>query len=185
MATVAAVAALALVLLFSRAMYQDVTGNLLTGYWLPDWSQHLITASSFSVAGNLPPQNPIMSGTPLYYPFIPDFASAMLMRLGLSAGTSLWLPQVVLGVAVVVLVVSLAERLGARRSVGVLAVLICFIGGGIGFAGTLQDACTARGDTTQQCSLGYVVTHPLQGVGITAATVRGDPRRHRRSAAHL
>jgi len=39
------------------------------------------------------------------------------MRLGLGAGPSLWLPQVILGLVLVLLVVSLAERLGARMSV--------------------------------------------------------------------
>ena len=175
MAIIAAIAALVSVLFLSRSMYQDAAGNLVTGYWIPDWSQHLITASSFSVAGNLPPQNPIMSGTPLYYPFIPDFTSAMLMRLGLTPGTSLWLPQAVLGVVLVVLVVSLAERLGARRSVGVLAVVICLLGGGLGFVGAFHDSCTTRGYSSSECSAGYVLSHPVEGVGITAATIGALP----------
>ena len=123
LAAIAAVALVVFALLFSRAMFQDAGGDLVTGYWIPDWAQHLITASSFSTAQNLPPQNPIMSGTPLYYPFLPDFTSGMLMRLGLGDGPALWLPQVILAVALVLLVVSLAERLGARRSAGVLAVI--------------------------------------------------------------
>ena len=175
LAGVAAVAAIVFALLFSRAMFQDGAGNLVTGYWIPDWAQHLITASSFSASQNFPPQNPIMSGTPLYYPFLPDFTSGMLMRLGLADGPSLWLPQVILAVALVVLVVSLAERLGARRSVGVLAVVICFLGGGLGFVGAFHDACTRAGYTSAECSAGYVVTHPVDGVGITAHTLYALP----------
>jgi hypothetical protein len=175
LAGIAALAAVVFVLLFSRAMYQDAAGDLVTGYWIPDWAQHLITASTFSTAQNFPPQNPIMSGTPLYYPFLPDFTSGMLMRLGLPAGPSLWLPQVILAVALVVLVVSLAERLGARRSVGVLAVVICFLGGGLGFVGAFHDACTDSGYPSSQCAAGYVITHPVTGLGITAGTLHALP----------
>jgi hypothetical protein len=175
LAGIAAGAAVVFAVLFSRAMYQDAAGDLVTGYWIPDWAQHLITASTFSTAQNFPPQNPIMSGTPLYYPFIPDFTSGMLMRLGLPAGPSLWLPQVILAVALVVLVVSLAERLGARRSVGVLAVVICFLGGGLGFVGAFHDACTDAGYASTQCTAGYVITHPITGLSITADTLHGLP----------
>ena len=175
LAAIAAVALVVFALLFSRAMYQDAAGDLVTGYWIPDWAQHLITASTFSTAQNFPPQNPLMSGTPLYYPFLPDFTSGMLMRLGLPAGPSLWLPQVILAVALVVLVVSLAERLGARRSVGVLAVVICFLGGGLGFVGAFHDACTDAGYASGQCTAGYVITHPVTGLGITARTLHALP----------
>jgi hypothetical protein len=175
LAVIAVVAAVAFALLLSRAMFQDAAGDLLTGYWIPDWGQHLITASSFSTAQNFPPQNPIMSGTPLYYPFLPDFTSGMLMRLGLGDGPSLWLPQVILAVVLVLLVVSLAERLGARMSVGVLAVLICLLGGGLGFVGALHDACTDAHYPSSECSAGYVITSPADGFGITAGTLHALP----------
>jgi len=175
LAAVAAVAAVAFALLFSRAMFQDAAGDLVTGYWIPDWGQHLITASSFSTAQNFLPQNPIMSGTPLFYPFLPDFTSGMLMRLGLAAGPSLWMPQVILAVVLVLLVVSFAERLGARMSVGVLAIIICFLGGGLGFVGALHDACTDAGSAAAECNAGYVVTHPGDGLAITAGTLRALP----------
>jgi hypothetical protein len=175
LAVIAVVAAVAFTLLLSRAMFQDAAGDLVTGYWIPDWGQHLITASSFSTAQNFPPQNPIMSGTPLYYPFLPDFTSGMLMRLGLGDGPSLWLPQVILAVVLVLLVVSLAERLGARMSVGVLTILICFLGGGLGFVGALHDACTDAHHTSAECSAGYVITNPADGIGITAGTLHALP----------
>lgn len=175
MAVVAAVAAVCFTLLFSRAMFQDAAGNLLTGYWIPDWAGHLITAQSFAAAQNLRLQDPLMSGTPLYYPFLPDFTSAMLMRLGFAAGPSLWVPQVVLGVALAVLVVSFAARLGLRRAAGVIAVVICFLGGGLGFVGALHDACTASGSAPAECSAGYVIGHPGAGAAVAAGTLRALP----------
>lgn len=174
-AAVAALAAICFALLFSRAMFQDPSGALVTGYWIPDWANHLITAASFSVSHNLPPQDPLMSGTPLYYPFLPDFTAAMLMRVGLGDGPSLWVPQVILGSALAVLTVAFAARLGARRSVGVVAVVICFLGGGLGFVGALHDACTSAGSTAQQCSAPYVISHPGEGLAVTAGTLRALP----------
>lgn len=175
MAALTAAAALCFSLLFSRAMFQDAAGSLMTGYWIPDWAGHLITAQSFATAQNLPPQDPLMSGTPLYYPFLPDFGSAMLMRLGLADGPSLWVPQVVLGIALVVLVVSFAARLRLRRAAGVVAVVICFLGGGLGFVGALHDACTASGSTPSHCSAAYVIGHPGEGAAVTAGTLRALP----------
>ncbi|MBV8445578.1 MAG: hypothetical protein JOZ92_06650, partial [Candidatus Dormibacteraeota bacterium] len=64
MAGVALVALVLAVLIYSRTVYQQ-NGSVLAGYetvWA-DWSQHLITASSFAVGGNIPPTNPLFSGT--------------------------------------------------------------------------------------------------------------------------
>ncbi len=175
MAAVTAVAAVCFGLLFSRAMFQDANGALVTGYWIPDWANHLITAASFSVSHNVPPQDPLMSGSPLYYPFLPDFTAAMLMRLGLGDGPSLWVPQVILGTTLVILTVGFAARLGAHRSVGVIAVVICFLGGGLGFIGALGDACSSAGSTAEQCSAAYVLSHPAEGLAVTAGTLRALP----------
>jgi hypothetical protein len=174
MAGVAVVAGFCFSLLFSRAMFQDAAGDLVTGYWIPDWAGHLITASSFSVSQNLG-QDPLMSGTPLYYPFLPDFTSAMLMRLGLGAGPALWAPQVVLAAVLALLVVSFAARLGAHRSVGVIAMVICFLGGGLGFVGAFQDACTSAGNPVAECTASYALTHPASGLAIAAGTLHGLP----------
>ena len=83
-------------------------GALFAGYqnvWA-DWSQHLTTQASFAVASNLPPQNPLFSGTSLLYPFLPDFHSASLVVLGVSPGAALAAPGALLAVAVALLACS-------------------------------------------------------------------------------
>lgn len=127
--------------LFGRALTQDGAGNLVAGYpavWA-DWAQHLTTASSFAVAGNFPPVNPLFSGTPLLYPFMPDFHSAELMVLGAGPGVALAVPGAVLAVVVALLLVCLAERLGSHPAVGGIAAAMTFLGGGLGFVGILKD----------------------------------------------
>jgi hypothetical protein len=163
-------------LIFAHTVFTD-TGGLEAGYptvWA-DWSQHLTTASSFALGGNIPPTNPLVSGTPLLYPFLPDFHAATLMALGLAPGLALAIPGGVLMLAVGVLVVALGRRLGLGTGAGVIALLICFIGGGLGFVGAFADACTSHGFTATQCTLQYVVSHPTTGVSIVGWTLHDLP----------
>ena len=79
--------------IFAHTVYSDA-GGLEAGYptvWA-DWSQHLTTAASFASGGNIPPVNPLFSGTTLLYPFLPDFHAATLMTLGLAPGLALAIP---------------------------------------------------------------------------------------------
>jgi hypothetical protein len=166
----------AVVAIFAHTVYTD-SGGLEAGYptvWA-DWSQHLSTAASFATGANIPPVNPLLSGTTLLYPFLPDFHAATLMTLGLAPGLALAIPGAVLVVVVGLLVVALGRRLGLSTAAGVIAVLICFIGGGLGFIGAFSDACMSHGFTAQQCTLQYVVTHPGAGVSIVGWTLHDLP----------
>jgi hypothetical protein len=162
--------------IFAHTVYSD-SGGLEAGYptvWA-DWSQHLTTAASFAVGGNVPPVNPLFSGTSLLYPFLPDFHAATLATLGLAPGLALAIPGGALMVVIGMLVVALGRRLGLGPGAGMIAVLICFIGGGLGFIGAFADACTSHGFTATQCTFQYVVTHPGTGVSIIAWTLHDLP----------
>ncbi len=164
------------VAIFAHTVYADA-GGLEAGYptvWA-DWSQHLTTASSFAVGGNVPPVNPLFSGTTLLYPFLPDFHAATLMTLGLAPGLALAIPGAMLMVVIGLLVVALGRRLGLGTGAGVIALLVCFIGGGLGFVGAFSDACMSHGFTATQCTLQYVVTHPGTGVSIVGWTLHDLP----------
>jgi hypothetical protein len=164
------------VAIFAHTVSSDASG-LEAGYptvWA-DWSQHLTTAASFASGANIPPVNPLFSGTPLLYPFLPDFHAATLITLGLAPGLALAIPGGVLMVVTGMLVVALGRRLGLTTGAGVIAVLICFIGGGLGFIGVFSDACTSHGFTATQCTLQYVVTHPGTGVSIVGWTLHDLP----------
>ena len=171
-----AAAAAIVTLIFARTLSIG-DGALQSGYatvWA-DWSQHLTTASSFAVAQNLPPTNPLLSGTPLLYPFLPDFQSASLIAIGASAPAALAVPSAVLVFVAAALVVCLARRLGIGLGGGVAAALIVFLGGGIGFVALVPDACAAHGFPAAQCSFSYIVSHPAQGLGIIAGTLHELP----------
>jgi hypothetical protein len=162
--------------IFAHTVYAD-SGGLEAGYptvWA-DWSQHLSTAASFAVGGNIAPTNPLFSGTSLLYPFLPDFHAATLMTLGLAPGLALAIPGGALMVVIGMLVVALGRRLGLGPGAGVIAVVICFIGGGVGFIGVFADACTNHGFSATQCTFQYVVTHPGAGVSIAGWTLHDLP----------
>jgi hypothetical protein len=163
--------------LFAHTLGSDGAGNLNAGFqtvWA-DWSQHLTTASSFAVAHNLPPHNPLFSGSDLRYPFLPDFQSATLMTLGASPAFALAVPGVLLSVSIVLLIAALAVRLGAGWGAGVLAAGICLVGGGLGFSGILTDACVHHGFSATQCTWSGLVAHPGDIPGIVAGTLHDLP----------
>jgi len=171
-----AAGAAVVIAIFAHTVYSDA-GGLEAGYptvWA-DWSQHLTTAASFASGSNIPPVNPLFSGSTLLYPFLPDFHAATLMTLGLAPGLALAIPGGILVVVIGLLVVALGRRLGLGTGAGVVAVLICFIGGGLGFVGAFSDACMSHGYTATQCTLQYVVTHPGTGVSIVGWTLHDLP----------
>lgn len=170
----------ALTWLFARTLYER-DGAIVAGYptvWA-DWSLHSTLASSFAVAHNLPPQDPIFSGTALSYPFLPDFHSAMLQVTGDSIGASLAVPGVLLGTAIAVLIASLARRLCGSLAVGAVAMLLCVGGGSLGFTGVWWDACRASGHADADCAPLTVATHPrtvLDIAGKFSTVAASQPR---------
>jgi hypothetical protein len=159
--------------LFAHTLFVGEGGAIDAGFstvWA-DWSLHATTASSFASGHNLPPQNPVFSGTALRYPFLPDFQSGMLMTLGSSVEAALAVPGALLMVAATVLVVSLTRRLTGSTTAGVVAIAVCLVGGGLGAAGLWWDGCSRAGMEAAQCSPGTALLHP----GTVVAVVRHIP----------
>jgi len=150
-----------------------------------DWSMHATTASSFALGHNLPPTNPVFSGTPLLYPFLPDFQSGMLLTLGSGIAAALAVPSALFCVAIALLVVSLGRRLAGSVAAGVLAVAICMLGGGLGIEGLYWDACNPHGQAAAQCAPSRFVTDPIGAVDTAAHTVANVPGTIAAQAARL
>jgi hypothetical protein len=166
--------------LFAHTLFisgQDIAAGFPT-VWA-DWSLHATAASSFAVGHNLPPHDPIFSGTPYRYPFLPDFQSAMLLQLGASVGAALAIPDAVLCVAAALLLASLARRLCGSFAAGVVAMSICLLGGGIGATGLWWDACSRAGLSAARCAPTQIARHPGDAVAVlraVPATVADQPR---------
>lgn len=98
-----------------------------------DWAGHVGYVANWLYGSNFPPQNPWYAGVRLSYPFLFDFTSALLVKLGLSLPWSLQLPGIVLGVALVVLLFKLGEKITGQAAVGAVAVAIFMLSGGLGW----------------------------------------------------
>ena len=139
----ATVAGLGLVLgyLFVRAVQVTPDGWLAqyNNTW-SDWSFHASYATAFVYGHNLPPQNPIFSGTPFRYPFAPDFASALLIAGGWSIPAALIWPSWAMTMLALTGLILWAKRLTGTAAAGVIAVTLTLLGGGLGFWFFFGDA---------------------------------------------
>ena len=149
---------------YSRALEVRPDG-LYAGYvniW-GDWCTHLSMSGYLSHARDLlPPQNPFFTGVKLTYPFLPDFFSGMLLHLGMDLQGALPLSSAILSIALVVVFYSTAARFLGSGWAAAIAVLIFFLGGGLGFLrllGEVQPA--ASGVLPWLGSAADLVLHPL------------------------
>lgn len=98
-----------------------------------DWAGHMGYVANWIYGANWPPQNPWYAGIRLSYPFLFDFTSAVLIKLGISVPWSFQLPGIVFGLAIVVLLFKLTKRLTSSAAAGAIAVAIFMLSGGLGF----------------------------------------------------
>ena len=131
--------------ILNQAYLPDGSGGVLAGHlssWT-DWQAHLTYASSFAHAENFPPELPTAFGVDrLPYHFGIDFFAAMLDRAGLSAFGGLEVSSGYLAFAFVPVLYLVGVRLFSSRAVGVTAVLVFTLFGGLGwlrFFGDVAD----------------------------------------------
>jgi hypothetical protein len=139
-ALVVAIAA-AMAYLFGRAV--EITPDAWLSHYnntWSDWSFHASYASTFIYGHNLPPQNPLFSGTPFRYPFAPDFASALLIAGGWSIPAALIWPGWAMTTLALSGLILWARRLTDSIKPGAIAVTLTLLGGGLGFWFFFGDA---------------------------------------------
>ena len=128
--------------ILSRAYLPDGSGGVLAGHlssWT-DWQAHLTYASSFAHGENFSPELPTAFGVDrLPYHFGIDFFAAMLDRAGLSAFGGLEVSSGYLAFAFVPTLYLVGVRLFSSRAVGVAAVLVFTLFGGLGWLRFFHD----------------------------------------------
>jgi hypothetical protein len=141
LAVAVGVIALAMGYLFNRAV--EVTPVAWLAHYnntWSDWSFHASYTTTFVYGHNLPPQNPIFSGTPFRYTFAPDFASALLVAGGWSIPAALAWPSWAMTMLALSGLILWARRLTGGIGAGVIAVTLTLLGGGLGFWFFFGDA---------------------------------------------
>ncbi len=112
-----------------------VTGG--GGMW-GDTAMHTSYTMSLVEQG-LPPQNPLFAGQPLVYPFLVNFFSAILVKLGSNLRFAFILPQLAYFMGFLALFYKVGKKF--TNNLGVFfAMLIFFLGWGLGFTRYMQDS---------------------------------------------
>ena len=107
-----------------------------------DWAAHLSYATSFGFGDNFPPEMPILAGAKFSYPFLADFLSGMLMRLGVNMILAMLVPGLVLSMLLVFTLVRLGEKILGSFKAGAIISLLFLFNGGLGFWWWFKDIKT-------------------------------------------
>ncbi len=108
-----------------------------------DFAQHLGDVTAFAYGDNFPPQHPRFAGAPFGYHYLTSVTSAALVALGLDAPAALTLPGFLFCCSAALAVYAFARRLSGQPTVAALAVLLFFVGGGLGWWAMLEHAAAA------------------------------------------
>jgi hypothetical protein len=125
---------------FERAMLETDRG-ILTGASqnLGDLPYHLGAIFGFTDGQNFPPQNPSFSGARFSYPFIADFITACVMKLGVDVRTAMLVTNVSWAFSLLVLLEGLVSRMTGNKLAGRIAPFLLFFSGGLGFLWFFSD----------------------------------------------
>ncbi len=93
------------------------------------------------VEQGLPPQNPLFAGKVLVYPFMVNFFAAILVKLGSNLRFAFILPQLMYFLGFVTLFYKVAKKFSGNSG-AFLAMLIFFLGWGLGFTNYINDSLT-------------------------------------------
>ncbi|MDW8023418.1 MAG: hypothetical protein RMJ15_06755 [Nitrososphaerota archaeon] len=119
-----------------REEFNSIYGSL---YVCGDYSFHVSLTSSFVYRNNFPPHYPIIVDTPMGYPVIVDFLSAILMKTGFDLQSSMIIPNVLFQASTLCLISALANRIFKRKYVGALSAFLFFFAGNMGIIYAVQD----------------------------------------------
>jgi hypothetical protein len=131
-------------LCYDRAMIVKDDG-IYTGYIdnYADLTLHLGIITGFVYGENYPPEHPEYAGTRLAYPFLVDFVAAMLVAAGAPIHQAMFLQNMVLTPAMLVIFYVWGRRLTGDRAAALLVPALVFLCGGLGFSLLLAELKTA------------------------------------------
>ncbi len=125
----------------SRRLILWRDGALATGY-LDAWGDlplHISMIMSFVSDATLHLHNTILAGHPLTYPFMADFLSAQLVKLGMPLEQAMEWPTVLFHAITLTLLYYLSYRLVRDRAAAALVPVLFILAGGLGFLWFLRD----------------------------------------------
>lgn len=130
-------------IIWSRMLNQEADG--LYAGWVNiwgDWAAHLSYTTSFAYGNNFPPQMPILIGAKFSYPFLADFLSAILIKLGSNLIPAMLIPSVLLSTLLVLVLTGFGREITKSFKVGKLMAILFLFNGGFGWWWWLKDIKT-------------------------------------------
>ncbi len=104
-----------------------------------DLPYHLGAIYSFTDGNNFPPQNPSFANAKFTYPFIADFLTACLVKLGASVQSAMLIQNVAWAFSLLVILERFVFKITNNRLAGKIAPFILFFSGGFGFLWFFKD----------------------------------------------
>jgi hypothetical protein len=132
-------------LFWSEAVFYDAQGNLVAGHvniW-GDWAVHFTMATAMAQRGLVGLTSPLIIGHPFSYPFVSDYISALLVRIGVPLLPAFTIPSFIFSMFLVVVLYFFYRAVFKSRKVAVVSSLIFLLNGGLGFAYFLNDILTS------------------------------------------
>lgn len=127
-------------LFFDQAMYVRPDGIYTGGSNnLGDLPFHLGAIFGFTDGNNFPPQNPSWAGARFSYPFVADFLTACLVKLGAAVSDAMFVQNVAWAMSLLVILQSFATKLTGSKLAGRIAPFLLFFSGGLGFVWFAKD----------------------------------------------
>ncbi len=139
-----------------------------------DWAAHLTYTHSFLYSNNFSPgELPVYAGEKFSYPFMADFASAMLMVLGSSYWGSFLVPSLVFSMGLVLAIWLFGKVLTKDGLVSVLSVFLFLFNGGLGFLWLWTDLISNNFDLSMKLSheYTYIDSAEIQWINIITSQV--------------
>ncbi len=125
---------------FDQAMYTRPDGIYTGGSNnLGDLPYHLGAIFGFTDGNNFPPQNPSWAGARFSYPFIADFLTACLVKLGVSVQDAMFWQNFTWALSLLVILERFTAKVTGSRLAGRIAPAILFFSGGLGFVWFFKD----------------------------------------------
>lgn len=100
---------------------------------------HLGAIFSFTEGNNFPPENPSYAFAKFSYPFMADLIAAAAVKLGAGVRAALFVQNVSLAFALLVVMERLAYKMTGNRLAGKIAPVLLFFSGGLGFLVFFKD----------------------------------------------
>ncbi|MBU1085363.1 MAG: hypothetical protein ABIJ43_03685 [Candidatus Beckwithbacteria bacterium] len=98
-----------------------------------DWAAHLSYVNSFALGDNFPPKMPILANHKFSYPFMADFLSAVMIKLGGNLIVVMLGGSLVLSMILVSILIEFGKNVYKTTKAGIILSWLFLLNGGIGF----------------------------------------------------